>query len=140
MNQSQLDEFRREVNFNLAVGALADFELPVTGDDGGCPVVVALEDEALSIVLGRLKAVGGYANLFVRGADQVRMASVIDSSSALAEASDDMTLDGERPNPDATVGMFLDWVEKCPNGVKLSKAVGHPAYARDARNVELTPA
>lgn len=133
-----LDEFRREVNLNLAIGALADVELPVTDDDGGSPVVVALEDEPLSTVLGRLRAVGGYANLFVHGARGVRMASVINESSALVDASDDMTPAGESPGPDATVGMFLDWVEKCPHGVKISAAVGHPAWARDAVPVELT--
>lgn len=137
MSQSQLDAFRREVNFNLAIGALADVDLPVTGDDGGCPVVVALEEEALSTVLGRLRAVGGYANLFVRGTEGVRMASVIENVSAIADASDDMTPPGEEPGANATVGIFLDWVERCPNGVKISEAVGHPAYARDARNVDL---
>ncbi|MGW5519360.1 hypothetical protein [Nocardia africana] len=139
MSQSQLDAFRREVNFNLALGALADVDLPVTGDDGGCPVVVALEEEALSTVLGRLRAVGGYANLFVRGADGVRMASVIENVSAIADASDDMTPVGEEPGANATVGIFLDWVERCPNGVKITAAVGQPAYARDARNVDLLP-
>jgi hypothetical protein len=138
MTQAQLDAFRREVNINLAIGALADYELPVTSDDGGCPVVVALEDEALSTVLGRLRAVGGYANLFVRGPSGVRMASVIKEASALIGASDDMTPDGERPDPQATVGMFLDWVERCPHGVKISEAVGQPAWARDAKPVELT--
>lgn len=139
MRQSQLDEFRREVNYNLAVGALADFDLPVTSDDGGCPVVVAFEDESLSTVLGRLRAVGGYANLFVRCDEHVRLVSVIDDGAALMEASDDMTGD-EGPGPDATVGMFVDWVERCPHGVKISGAVGHPAYARDAQNVELASA
>ncbi|TLF75798.1 hypothetical protein [Nocardia cyriacigeorgica] len=140
MNQSLLDAFRREVNFNLAMGALADYELPVTGVDGSCPVVVALEDEALSTLLGRIRAVGGYANLFVRGDGTVRMASVIDESCALVDASDDMTPYGERPDPNATVGMFLDWVQKCPHGVKISNAVGQPAWARDAKPVQLTPA
>lgn len=39
----ELDEFRREVNMDLACGSLADQELPVTSDDGGHPVVVAGE-------------------------------------------------------------------------------------------------
>lgn len=56
-----------EVNVNLAHGDLADYDLPVTGDDGGFPVVVALESERLSTLSGRLRAVGGYANVFVRG-------------------------------------------------------------------------
>jgi hypothetical protein len=34
-----------------------------------------------------------------------------------------------------TVGMFLDYVARRPNGVLLS-ALGHPAWARDAHIVE----
>jgi hypothetical protein len=135
VGESKLDIFRREVNRNLAFGALADVELPVTSDDGGCPVVVALEEERLSVVLGRLRAVGGFANLFVRGQGRVRMASVIGESCAIAVPDDEMIGD-ESPGPDATVGMFLDYVARRPNGVMLSAAVGQPACARDARIVD----
>jgi hypothetical protein len=107
MGDSRLDNFRRKVNRNLAYGALADMDLPVTSDDGGCPVVVALEDERLSVVLGRLRAVGGFANLLMRGNGRVRLASVIGASCAIPDPDDDMTGD-DGPGPKATVGMFLD--------------------------------
>src|SRR5690348_10168855 len=90
-NKQQLDRFRREVNWNLACGALAATDLPVTSDDGGRPVVVALEDERLSVVLGRLRAVGGYANLFVQCDDRVRVASFIADECAIGAPDDDMT-------------------------------------------------
>ncbi len=133
--QQQLDAFRREVNLNLALGPLADIELPVTSDDGGHPVVAALAGERLSIVLGRLRAVGGFANLFVRDDGRVRMASVIGESCAIGDPDDDMTGD-DRPGADATVGAFLDYVARRPRGVVVSAAVGHSACARDARTVE----
>lgn len=142
MSDSQLDAFRREVNINLAVGALADLDLPVTSDNGDFPVVVALEGEPLSIVLGRLRAVGGYANLFVSNTiDRVRLVAVVDSRSAVNDrVADDMTAPGEAPGIDATVGTFVDWLERCPHGVKLSAAVGQPAaFARDAQDVEMSP-
>jgi hypothetical protein len=135
MDESRLDAFRREVNWNLACGVLADFDLPVTGDDGGFPVVVALEDERLSVVLGRLRAVGGFANLFVKGDGKVRMASVIRAACAIGTPDDVLTGD-DSPGATATVGIFLDYVERNPNGVTVSAAVGHPACARDARTVE----
>jgi hypothetical protein len=136
---SQLDEFRQEVNWNLACGALADVQLPVVGVDGNYPVVVALEDEPLSIVLGRLRAVGGFANLFVRGAHRVRAASVIDKRSAIIDDGEDMCAEGEHPGPTATVGMFLDYLAQCPRGIVLSIVSGdadRPALATDARTVE----
>lgn len=136
----QLDDFRREVSLSLACGALADVDLPVTGDDGGCPVIVALEHERLATVLGRLRAAGGFANLFVRDDDgRVRMTSVMRENCAISDPDDTMTGD-ERPGADATVGMFLDFVARNPRGVVLSAAVGHPACARDARTVEFPAA
>ena len=120
------------MNQNLAYGALADLNLPVTSDDGGYPVAVALEDERLSVLLGRLRAVGGFANLFVRGDKRVRGVSVVDTECAIGDPDDDMTGD-DSPGPDVTVGMFLDYLERRPNGVILSAAVGHPARARRPR-------
>ena len=134
-----LDAFRREVNVNLACGALVDFELPVTSDDGGQPVVVALESERISTLLGRIRAVGGFANLFVRGPSQVRMVSVIGDSCAISTPDDVMT-GNDAPGPNATVEMFIDYVERNPNGVMISAAIGHPACARDSRVVEFEPA
>jgi hypothetical protein len=137
MTADILDEFRREVSWQLACGSLAEYELPVTADDGAAPVVAALEDELLSTVLGRLRNVGGFANLFVRGADGgVRVASVVDERCSIPVADDDLTSEGQRPCAGATVGMFLDYVGQNPNGVKVSAAVGHPARARDTKSVE----
>jgi hypothetical protein len=144
MPDARLDEFRQEVNWNLACGPMADVDLlPVTGDDGGRPVVVALEDEQLAILLGRLRAVGGYANLFVRGAGGVRTLSVIDRTCLIPEPDDDLTAPAERPGANATVGMFLDYLDQRPGGVVLSTVSSdaeRPALARDARLVEFTAA
>ncbi|CPZ82713.1 Uncharacterised protein [Mycobacteroides abscessus] len=89
MNDARLDVLRRKIDWNLACGALADADLLVTSDDGGFPVVVALEEEPLSILLGRLRAVGGYANLFVEGVNgSVRRVSAIGEVSSLRHADD----------------------------------------------------
>lgn len=139
----ELDAFRSEVNINLAYGALADFMLPVTSDDGGFPVVVALEPERMSALLGRIRAVGGYANVFVRGeADGevvVRMVSVVGDACAIP-TPDALMLGTEAPGPGATVGMFVDYLETQPNGVALSAVVGHPARARNPQIVEFADA
>lgn len=139
MSASQLDEFRREVNLSIACGALADVDLPVTSDDGGHPVVVALGGEPLSIVLGRLRAVGWFANLFVRDGDRVRMACVVTEACAIPISGGDMSAPDERPDPSADIAMFLDLVEQTPGGVLLSAPLDRrPAFARDAKQVDLT--
>lgn len=134
---SNLDAFRVEVDWNLACGVLADHELRVTSDGGDHVVVVALAEEPLSILLGRLRAVGGYANLFVKGAHGVRMVSVIKDDCAIGDPDDDLTPPAERPGATATVGMFLDYLDHRPNGVRLSMVnPAQPAVARDSREVE----
>ncbi|BBZ30694.1 hypothetical protein MMAD_49890 [Mycolicibacterium madagascariense] len=138
ISQKQLDAFRMEVDWNLACGCLAEYELPVTSDEGGHPVVVAFDSERLSVLLGRIRAVGGYANVFVRGRSGVRMASVMSDACAIAEPNQ-MTGD-EAPGADATVGAFLDYVSHHPEGVAVSAAVGQPARARDARAVDFAVA
>ncbi|CAN5260591.1 hypothetical protein BH11ACT6_BH11ACT6_20700 [soil metagenome] len=137
MSESRLDAFRREVNWQLACGALADVDLAVTSDAGEFPVIVALGEERWSTVLGRIRAVGGFANLFVEGEGKVWAASVIGTACAIGEPEPQDILTGdEAPGADATVGMFLDYVVRRPQGVQVSAAMGHPACARDARTVE----
>jgi hypothetical protein len=64
-DDDRLDQFRREVNNRLAVGDLEDYSLPVEG----APVIVALDEEPLSVVLTRIRSAGGHVNLFVEGQD-----------------------------------------------------------------------
>lgn len=143
--ERQLDEFRREVDWNIACGALADVELPVTDDEGGCPVVVALEEEPLFRLLGRLQAVGGYANLFIKGPGpdhRVSTVSIIGEACAIPDADDNMADEGERPDANATVGMFLAYLSTQPGGVTLSiVSVGdRKPRAHDAGTVDFVGA
>jgi hypothetical protein len=139
----QLERFRHEVDVNLAHGGLVDFELPVTGDDGCSPIVVAFADELVSTLTERIQLAGGNGNVFVKDARgdeiRVRFVAVIEEACALGEP-DDIMVGDEAPGATSTVGMLLDYVERNPNGVTISAALGHPACARDARQVELVPA
>lgn len=136
---NRLESFRREVNLNIALG---NAELPVVDDQGHTPVLAALEDELLSTVLGRLRSIGGYANLFVREeTGHVHFVAVVDSSSAVAVPDDDLSGPDGAPGPDATIGTFISYLKTQPNGVVLSAdAVGHPATAQDHRNVDFAVA
>lgn len=122
-SSDRLDAFRREVDWELACGHLAELQLPVTSDDGGTPVVVALEDERLSTLLGRLRAVGWSANVFMRIRGEFCAMSVVTDGCAIAPP-DDVMIGEESPGPGATVGMFYDHVLRNPNGVAISAAVG----------------
>lgn len=137
----QLEQFRREVDLNLKRGALKDFELPVTGSDGSSPVVAVFADEPVSTLTARIQAAGGYANVFVKDTSQgvVYFVSVIEEACAIGDPGDRM-VGAEAPAPTSTVGMLLTYVSRHPNGVTISAALGHPACARDARQVELQPA
>lgn len=116
---ARLDELRRYVNLNLARGVFSDTELEVVDVDGHAPVVVALDEERLEVVLRRIQNAGGYANVFVAGAEHIRRASFIDARSAVTEAGAD-TLTGDlRPSGQTTIGMFLDYTEMHPEGVIL---------------------
>lgn len=127
----ELDRLRHEVNINLAFGAVSDLEL-VTNDVGDCPVVVALDSEPLSIVLGRLRAVGGYGTVFSRGEHGVRVLSMLREACAISEPEDPLAL-----GPGAEFGMFIDYVAHRPGGVAISAAFDQPAKAKDARLVDL---
>lgn len=131
-----LEQFRHEVDSSLEHGALAGFELPVTGNDGNTPIVVALADELVSTLTERIRSAGGYANVFVKDGGRARFVSVIEEACAIGDPGDAM-VDDEAPGATSTIGMLLDYVERQPNGVAISAVVGHPACARDARQVEL---
>jgi hypothetical protein len=138
----QLEQFRDEIDVSLAHGVLADFELPVTGDDGCSPIVVAFADELVSALTERIESAGGYGNVFVKakpGDVHVRFVAFIQEACAIGEP-DDIMVGDEAPGATSTVGMLLDYVERNPNGVTISAVLGHPACARDARQVELAPA
>ncbi|MGC5249553.1 hypothetical protein ACPXB3_21820 [Gordonia sp. DT219] len=134
IHQNRLDRFRREVSLNLAVGAVADVDL-VTNDQGDCPVIVSLDYEDLSTILGRVRAVGGYGTLFSAGPAGVRMVSIIRGSGAFKIPEEQAS-----PGADATVGMFLDYVSLHPDGVAIPAAFEHPARAENAQIVEMSGA
>lgn len=118
----RLDEFRQSILLNLGDGALEDEELPVVDARGQHPIVAALAEERLAVLMRRVQAVGGFANVFVLDDvdHAVRMVPFIDRRSAiLADSAEDLTGDAERPGADATVGMFLAYLELKPYGVLL---------------------
>lgn len=137
----RLDRFRREVHTNLALGALADQELQVVDDEGNFPIVVALEDERLAVLMRRVSNVGGYATAFVSRDASVQVLSFIDSSCSIdADSAEDLVADDSRPGATATVGMFMDYLVLKPRGVKLPAKMDDPGpFVPAPREVSFAP-
>lgn len=130
----ELEQFRRDVGVYLDRAALTD-ELPVTGDDGSFPIVVAFADEPVSTLFSRIQAAGDYANVFVKDGRDVHSISFVLEACAIGDPDERMVGD-EAPSGNSTVGLLLAYVARHPNGVTVSVALGHSACARNARQVE----
>ncbi|MDP9735050.1 MULTISPECIES: hypothetical protein [unclassified Curtobacterium] len=135
----ELDAFRQEVDRSLAVGRFAEIELEVVDVEGRSPVVVALEDERLPVLLRRIEAVGGFANVFVKTRDGVRRVSVMDVDGALdVRGADDMRREGDQPSADSSVGVFVDYLAARTAGVVLpARLASASKNALPARQVEI---
>src|SRR5690606_78539 len=131
-----LEQFTDELAWNF--GTL-DLLLDVVDPEGKYPLVAALETEPLAVVMQRIMMFsGGYANLFVRGADHVRQVSFMPSSEAIfAGHAEDMT--SEPPAGIVTIGAFLDYAETQEHGVVLPAMLSMSTGARasNVREVEL---
>lgn len=66
----ELANFNIEVNANIAAGNV-DGVLTVTNENGEYPIVAALGCEPLSLLVERISALGGNANVFVKGKDGI---------------------------------------------------------------------
>ncbi|MCM3504166.1 hypothetical protein M3666_03440 [Curtobacterium sp. ODYSSEY 48 V2] len=135
----ELDAFRQEVDRSLAVGRFAEIDLEVVDVEGRSPVVVALEDERLPVLLRRIEAVGGFANVFVKTRDGVRRVSVMDVDGALdVRGADDMRREGDQPSADSSVGVFVDYLAARTAGVVLpARLASASKNALPARQVEI---
>ncbi|WP_420368530.1 hypothetical protein [Curtobacterium sp. L1-20] len=139
MATPELDAFRAAVSRSLAVGDLAGAELEVVDVDGRTPVVVALDEERLPVLLRRIEAVGGYANVFVRMGAGIGRIAVMDVDGALdVRSADDMRAVAEQPSPDSTVGAFVAYLMHRPGGAVLpARLATATRSAMPARQVEI---
>lgn len=138
--QSALDTFRQELDLSLAIGALADLKLLVTDRNGEFPVIAALSGERLEVLLGRVRSVGGFANIFVLDqigeAKRVAYLPTLPVTEAIGgEHSLDMTGD-ERPSANATVAVFLEFLALHPEGVLLPVGLDDGPFVKDPQVVD----
>lgn len=110
----ELANFNIEVNANIAAGNVDDV-LAVTDENGEYPVVTALGCEPLSLLVERVSAIGGRANVFVKGRDRVSFiaADRYEGNGNPVDLSD--TDEWESGSSD--IDMFLDYLRMQHDGV-----------------------
>lgn len=139
----KLARFESEVNYNIAYGAVSD-KLPVVTEDGYAPVVACLAEEPLRLMLARVKAVGGAANIFIEQDDGVCL--LVARSVAIKRAGvTDMSNPNSWENGEGSIGLFLEVLDGCNGGEvylprKLTKGQRTEiSMKQNSLNMELSP-
>lgn len=127
--EERRDELAVKVLHDLAVNPR---KLTATSGDGTRPIVVALDEELLSVVMGRVRQRGECANLFVElaGGDVVLFRATV---GAIAESKAEVFSEGP-VHQNTTIGMMAEYVLTAPEGVQMS--VKLPKLEADVEYVE----
>lgn len=109
--RKKLAFFESEVRYNVAFGIAGD-DLDIVDSDGYTPVVACLEEEPLRLMLARVRAVGGSANVFIKRAGGVCLITsrcVSDRKDGVEDLSDKR----EWASGEASISTFLDYLDLC---------------------------
>lgn len=110
----ELANFNVEVNENIADGNI-DSVLAAKNADGEYPVVTALGCEPLSLLVERIRALGGVANVFVKGK---RGVSFIIATKPTGKGNPvDLSDIDDWGSGSADIDMFLDYLHMQKDGV-----------------------
>lgn len=103
-----------ETNLDIAIAAgMFDQSITVQDRHGAYPIVAALADEQLYYLNERIRACGGYANVFVLDHDKISVIHSVKTDGVPSEA-DDFT---ELRTGESSVGMFMAYLKSHPEGV-----------------------
>lgn len=103
-----------EINLDIAIAAgMFDQSITVQNQHGAYPIVAALADEQLYYLNERIRACGGYANVFVLDHDKISVIHSMKTDSVPSDAEDFTEL----RNGGSSVGMFLAYLKRHPEGV-----------------------
>lgn len=119
VSYAKLSAFQMLINDNVAQGYLDDI-LQVKDENGGYPIVAALGEEPLSLLIERCQAIGGDANILVLTKDGTRyITSEKDDSESPAEEDIDLSDAGQWENGNSEIEFFADWLLQCGKPVTL---------------------
>lgn len=115
----KLSVFEMAVNANIASGDL-DSVLLVKDKEGSYPIVSALGEEPLSLLIERCRAIGGSANVFILDNHHVRylftsMSPADDRSENVVDLSDSEQWE----NGNSEISLFLEFLRQVKRPVRL---------------------
>lgn len=108
----ELTSFETSLDIAIAAG-MFEQSITVQNQHGAYPIVAALGDEQLYYLNERIRACGGYANVFVLDHDRISVIHSVKMDGVPPEA-DDFT---DLRNGESSVGMFLAYLKRHPEGV-----------------------
>ncbi len=101
-----IKDFEGSVLYNILIG---NFTPKITDENGETPVIACLDSEPLGMLFERIEKCGGYATIYsLTDTGAVRVVGVLPKRSALTQ--DSASLVKEPPSPEASIGVFLDFV------------------------------
>lgn len=131
--RAELADFRMQVNDNLANGELDEF-LTVQDSNGEYPVVIALGYEPLALLVERVSAEDGVANIFIKGRNGV---SLITSQRHMEmnDEIEDLSDLTEWHSGEADIDMFVDYLRMQKHGVLMPDHLPNtPEFNLNLRN------
>lgn len=108
-----LKDFEQDVLYNVMIGTT---DPKITNSKGETPIIVTLDSEPVAVLMDRVKTAGGEGTVYSRSENgRVRVLGVLAPERALpAEPTDFIE---QPPSRDASIGMFIDYVETQSDGV-----------------------
>ena len=115
----KLLSFQSAINDSIAEGYLDDM-LKVQDGNGDYPIVAALGEEPLSLLVKRCRAIGGNANIFVLTDKGTRYITARTNESGSSEEEVlDLSDSGQWENGNADISFFVEWLLRQEKPVKL---------------------
>lgn len=132
---ARLCVFQSTVSESISDGYL-DNMLTVRDDNGDYPIVCALGEEPLGLLIERCDAIGGDANVFVHGAKGVSFLSSRSGSFQLPDAKIvDLADSEEWQNGNAAIDLFLEYLALSES--KIAEVPGSLPCTLDLYNEEI---
>ncbi|ANU43125.1 hypothetical protein [Bifidobacterium animalis] len=121
----KLKEFEASFDDEMLDGRF-DKLMPVEDKYGNKPIVLALSEEPLHLLVDRVRAVGGNANVFVREGNHIISISAKDDSNP-SVASENWADENDWESGSSPISLFIHALKQHPNGIQIPSTLPAPA-------------